>query len=120
MTGNFSTENIETDCHVVIAVRGPEDFRPLLNMGYSLAKANQGKLTMVTVRQVVQVPEWLPATHTTTPTNTPTVTPTATPTLTFTPTPSLAIVANTRGQGGKLRWIPGGPPSQVCFQKAHN
>jgi uncharacterized hydrophobic protein (TIGR00271 family) len=45
--------------HILVAVRGPEDFQPLLSMGYSLAKANRGRLTVITVRQTEQVPEWL-------------------------------------------------------------
>ncbi|MFC1975243.1 TIGR00341 family protein [Chloroflexota bacterium] len=50
---------VETKCHVLVTTHGPEDFRPLLNVGYSLAKANQGQLTIVTVRQTDEVPEWL-------------------------------------------------------------
>jgi hypothetical protein len=56
-------------------------------------------------------------THTSTPTPTPTATPTRTPTATInptdaptaTPTPLSAVVANTLGQGVKLRWTPAGP-----------
>ena len=56
----MNTTPVETGFHILVAIRGPEDFRPLLSVGYSLAKANQGKLTIVTVRQTTdQVPEWL-------------------------------------------------------------
>jgi len=48
-------------------------------------------------------------TTTPTPTLTPTSTSTPTPTPTFTPTPASAVVANTDGQGIRLRWVPNGP-----------
>ena len=48
-------------------------------------------------------------TSTPTPSDTPTSTLTPTPTATFTPTPASAVVANTDGQGIRLRWVPGGP-----------
>jgi len=50
----------EKEYHILVAVRGPEDFRPLLNVGYWLAKANQSKLTIITVRQTsLEAPDWL-------------------------------------------------------------
>lgn len=49
----------QTNYHVVAAISGPEDFRPLLNVGYSLAKAKAGKLTIITVRQTMTALEWL-------------------------------------------------------------
>ena len=45
--------------HILAAIRDPEDFRPLLNVGYSLAKANEGMLTIITARQTRQDLEWL-------------------------------------------------------------
>ena len=48
------------DHHILIAIRGQEDFRPLLNVGYWLAKARHSKLTIITVRQTsTEVPDWL-------------------------------------------------------------
>jgi uncharacterized hydrophobic protein (TIGR00271 family) len=56
----MNTTPAETRFHILVAIRGPEDFRPLLHLGYSLARANQGRLTIITVRQTTdQVPEWL-------------------------------------------------------------
>ncbi|MBN1991424.1 MAG: TIGR00341 family protein [Anaerolineae bacterium] len=54
----MDTIPIETDCHILVAIRGREDFLPLLNVGYLLAKANQGRLMIITVRQTEQSPEW--------------------------------------------------------------
>ncbi len=45
--------------HIAIATGERNDFRPLLNMGYSLAKAHEGKLTIVTVQPTNEPPEWL-------------------------------------------------------------
>ncbi len=53
------TEPIPPNCNILVAVKGQEDFRPLLNIGYSLAKANNGTLTLVTVRQTDHPPAWL-------------------------------------------------------------
>ncbi|GAB4457291.1 MAG: hypothetical protein Kow0031_38210 [Anaerolineae bacterium] len=58
-------------------------------------------------------------THTRRPTATPSPTATATPTQTATPTatpsptPALVVVANTGGQGVRLRWTPDGQPAGV-------
>lgn len=50
---------------------------------------------------------------TSTPSPTASATPTATasPTVTATPTPAIVVVANTGGQGVRLRWSPNGPPA---------
>jgi uncharacterized hydrophobic protein (TIGR00271 family) len=56
----MNTLPVETKFHILVAIRGPEDFRPLLHHGCSLARANQGRLTIITVRRTTeQVPEWL-------------------------------------------------------------
>ncbi len=55
MTNNSNQANF----HVVVAVRGPEAFNPLLYIGYSLAKAQEGKLVIITVRQTMPALEWL-------------------------------------------------------------
>jgi hypothetical protein len=47
-------------------------------------------------------------TATASPTATATPTATASPTVTFTPTPAIVVVANTDGQGVRLRWTPNG------------
>lgn len=58
--GNVMNSNpAKADYHALVAIHGPDDFWPLLNIGYSLTKANQGSLTIVTVRQTDQAPEWL-------------------------------------------------------------
>ncbi|MDX1523862.1 MAG: DUF389 domain-containing protein, partial [Anaerolineae bacterium] len=58
-------------------------------------------------------PTVVPATATPVPTSTSTPSPsptdTATPTPSYTPVPVAAVIANTSGQGVKLRWTPGGP-----------
>lgn len=45
--------------HVLAAIRGEDDFKPLLYLGYLLAKANAGRLTLVIVRLTEQRPDWL-------------------------------------------------------------
>lgn len=45
--------------HIVIATGERNDFRPLLYTGYALAKARQGRVTIVTVQPQDQLPEWL-------------------------------------------------------------
>ncbi len=54
----MSTNSHQTDCHVLVATGGPDDLRPLLNLGYSLAKANEGRLTVLTVSQLDHRPDW--------------------------------------------------------------
>ncbi len=54
------SENLpQANYHIITAIRGPEDFKPLLYVGYSLARAKDGKLTIVTVRQTKQTLDWL-------------------------------------------------------------
>lgn len=48
-----------SDYHVLVAIRGPDDFRPLLNVGYALAKAHEGRMTIITVHQTGQAQNWL-------------------------------------------------------------
>lgn len=55
----MTTSSANFQYHIVAAVRGPDDFRPLLNIGYSLAKPKGGKLTIITVRETEQQHEWL-------------------------------------------------------------
>lgn len=55
----MSENSSQSIYHVLAAIRGPEDFRPLLNVGYSLAKANNGSLTILVVRRSEQELEWL-------------------------------------------------------------
>ena len=49
----------EVNYHIVVATGEKNDFRPLLNMGYSIAKAHQGQLTIVTVQPTNEAPAWL-------------------------------------------------------------
>ncbi|MDX1524047.1 MAG: universal stress protein, partial [Anaerolineae bacterium] len=44
--------------HIIAATGEKQDFKPLLSLGYSLAKAHGGKLTVVTVQSGDEVPEW--------------------------------------------------------------
>ncbi|MCB0209519.1 MAG: DUF389 domain-containing protein, partial [Anaerolineae bacterium] len=46
----------QPDYHVLVAVRGDDDFRPLLCLGYLLARARQGHVTVVNVRQNSNTP----------------------------------------------------------------
>lgn len=56
----FMTEHLSTaGYHVLVAAKAEDDYWPLLNLGYALAKSHQGKLTTVTVRQTDQAQEWL-------------------------------------------------------------
>ncbi len=48
----------QSNFHILVATRDPDDFRPLVNVGYALAKTNQGRLTIITVRQTAQMQEW--------------------------------------------------------------
>lgn len=59
MDDRFVIDPIPPNCNIFVAVKGQEDFRPLLNIGYSLAKANNGTLTLLTVRRTDHPPEWL-------------------------------------------------------------
>ena len=53
-------ENLPPEVYrVLIAVRDQANFRPLLNLGYALAKAHAGALIIVAVSPSGQVPEWL-------------------------------------------------------------
>ncbi|HEX9921350.1 MAG TPA: universal stress protein [Anaerolineae bacterium] len=45
--------------HVLVAIRGPDDFRPLLNVGYALTKTHEGRMTIITARQTDQAQNWL-------------------------------------------------------------
>ncbi|MDM8521590.1 DUF389 domain-containing protein [Anaerolineales bacterium HSG6] len=45
--------------HIVAAIGHPENLYPLLSLGHSLAQANQGRLTLITVSQLAKVPDWL-------------------------------------------------------------
>jgi len=55
------SENLpQTIYNVLTAIRGADDLRPLLNIGYALVKANGGKLTILVVRLSAETPpEWL-------------------------------------------------------------
>ncbi|MCB0169089.1 MAG: DUF389 domain-containing protein [Anaerolineae bacterium] len=56
MSIDFSQPNF----HVMVAVRGQDDFWPLLCIGYALARSRYGRLSIVTVRQQShERPEWL-------------------------------------------------------------
>ncbi|HMR65934.1 MAG TPA: DUF389 domain-containing protein [Anaerolineae bacterium] len=45
--------------HILTAIRSEEDFWPLLNVGYALAKARSGRLTIVIVRRFEKIrPDW--------------------------------------------------------------
>lgn len=44
--------------NIVAAVGHPETLHPLLTVGWSLAHANKGRLTMLTVSQLDEPPEW--------------------------------------------------------------
>lgn len=55
----MTIDSANSQYHIVAAVRGSDDFRPLLNIGYSLAKPKGGKLTIITVRETEQQHEWL-------------------------------------------------------------
>jgi len=45
--------------HILAAIKGQEDFWPLLNVGYSLASAPNGKLSLIVIRQSPQHLDWL-------------------------------------------------------------
>lgn len=45
--------------HILTAVSSPDDFGPLLHAGYAVAKARQGRLTLLTVRSDKKQPDWL-------------------------------------------------------------
>lgn len=44
--------------NIVAAIGHPETLHPLLAVGWSLARANKGRLTMLTVSQLNEPPEW--------------------------------------------------------------
>ena len=54
---DFNT--LQPKSNIVISTGNSLEFRPLLNMGYSLAQANQCRLTVITAQPTDQVPEWL-------------------------------------------------------------
>ncbi len=45
--------------HILVAVGGPDHFWPLLSLGYALAKADGGRLTVLSVDRTDTAPEWL-------------------------------------------------------------
>ncbi|MEM7344064.1 MAG: DUF389 domain-containing protein [Chloroflexota bacterium] len=53
------SKDLESSYHVFIAVSSADDFWPLLNLGYYLAKVNGGRITIITVRDKAERPEWL-------------------------------------------------------------
>ncbi len=55
MDANSADKNYQ----VVVAIRGREDFHPLLQIAYALAKGKSGWLTVVTVRQTEHEADWL-------------------------------------------------------------
>ncbi len=48
----------ENEPHILVACSGPDDFRPLLHVGYTLARTSQSKLTIITVTSTQERPEW--------------------------------------------------------------
>lgn len=44
---------------VLAAIGEPESLRPLLSLGYALAKVKQGRLTVLCISQTGQRPDWL-------------------------------------------------------------
>ncbi|MCB0166123.1 MAG: DUF389 domain-containing protein [Anaerolineae bacterium] len=56
----MSIDFSQPDFHIMVAVRGQDDFWPLLCIGYGLARSRYGRLSVVTVRQQSRErPEWL-------------------------------------------------------------
>lgn len=46
-------------CHVLVALGGEDDLWPLVSLGYSLARANDGYLTVLFVNEYEKPPDWL-------------------------------------------------------------
>lgn len=45
--------------HIVLAIADEQQFRPLLRLGYALAKADAGKLTLLFIDALPEIPAWL-------------------------------------------------------------
>lgn len=45
--------------HILAAIGEPESLRPLLSLGYALAKVKQGRLTILCISQNERLPDWL-------------------------------------------------------------
>jgi uncharacterized hydrophobic protein (TIGR00271 family) len=54
----MNINSAQNEHHILVASRGPDDFRSLLYVGYSLARANHTGLTIVTVTSIEEQPEW--------------------------------------------------------------
>ncbi|MCB9079643.1 MAG: universal stress protein, partial [Anaerolineaceae bacterium] len=56
----MSIDFAQSNFHIMVAVRGQDDFWPLVCLGYAQARARHGRMSVVTVRQHSQErPEWL-------------------------------------------------------------
>jgi len=55
----MNQSNWGSNHHIVTAIGHPEMLHPLLNLGWSLAQATKGRLTILTVSQLSTPPDWL-------------------------------------------------------------
>ncbi len=55
----MNQETTQPDFHILVACRDAGDFLPLLSIGHSLAQANRGRVTVVTINANGEPPNWL-------------------------------------------------------------
>ncbi len=55
----MENESPKPGYHILVAVGGREDLWPLLSLGYSLTRANGGRLTVLSTGETDEVPDWL-------------------------------------------------------------